>query len=240
MNLKKINTYIQQLGYRTALPSFVLEIVRKTLDQHSRLSYAQVGEDIVLDWFFPLDVGFYVEVGCNHPKAYSNTFNLYKKGWRGICIDANESLIREHKRYRKRDISVCSAISDREQEVIFTEFVDPLISSVDAAHVAKWIEERPVKSKRSLTTKTLDNVIRGFNAPNDFDLLSIDVEGHDYEVLLSINLSRYRPKLILIEMHGFDISNPNANKVYAHLVSMNYRMIGYLVVNGYFVSKDAA
>jgi FkbM family methyltransferase len=238
MKLNKINVYIKQLGYRGAIPLFLLDLVRRAFGQHSRLSYAQVGEDMILNWFFPSNEGFYVEVGCNHPKAYSNTFNLYKKGWRGICIDANESLIREYKRYRKEDISICAAISDREQEVVFTEFDDTLISSLDVAHVANWIEMRPVKCERILTTRTLDNVLHGFNPPNDFDLLSIDVEGHDYEVLLSINLNRYRPKLILIEMHGFDISNPDVNKTYSYLVSMNYRMVGYLIMNGYFVRNN--
>jgi len=59
-------------------------------------------------------------------------------------------------------------------------------------------------------------VLHGLDTPNGFDLLSIDVEGP--EVLLSINLNRYRPKLILIEMHGFDISNPDANKIHCRLV----------------------
>jgi hypothetical protein len=32
-------------------------------------------------------VGFFVDVGCFHPLFYSNTWKLYKKGWRGVNID---------------------------------------------------------------------------------------------------------------------------------------------------------
>ena len=31
-----------------------------------------------------LDIGFYVDIGCNLPKSRSLTYLLYKKKWRGI------------------------------------------------------------------------------------------------------------------------------------------------------------
>ena len=45
--------------------------------------YSQFGEDkilkeLILDNF---NNGFYVDVGCFHPKKHSNTYLLYKKGW---------------------------------------------------------------------------------------------------------------------------------------------------------------
>lgn len=235
--INKIKTYIAQLGFLGAFGFFLLELVRRICEPHSKLSYAQVGEDMVLNWFFSANEGFYVEVGCNQAKAYSNSYNLYKKGWKGICIDANENLIFEHKHFRKKDISIYAAISNVEQELKFVEFFDSLVSSLDIKHVAKYKEIRPIKSERMLTTRTLDSVLDEFNAPNKFDFLSIDVEGHDYEVLLSINLNRYRPKLILIEIHEFDISNPNPNKIYNYLISMNYKMVGYIIMNGYFIDN---
>jgi hypothetical protein len=39
-------------------------------------------------------------------------------------------------------------------------------------------------------------------APKKFDFLSIDVEGHDREVLQSIDLGQYQPEVILIEISG--------------------------------------
>jgi FkbM family methyltransferase len=237
LNFNKINIYFKQLGYLRAVPLIILETTRMIFDRYGRTSYAQTGEDMILNWLFPSNKGFYVEVGCNHPKAYSNTFNLYKRGWNGLCIDANKNLILEYKRFRRNDISVCAAISNHKRKAIFTEFFDSFISSLELEHVVKWEKKKPIKQRRTLITRTLNDVLYEFNAPKCFDLLSIDVEGHDYEVLLSINLNRYTPKFILIEMHKFDISNPSSNKIYNYLISMNYVMIGYLVMNGYFAKK---
>lgn len=52
---------------------------------------------------------------------------------------------------------------------------------------------------------TLDNILRATDIPNDFDLLSIDIDGNDYWILESIK--EYRPKIICIE---YNPSIPNA------------------------------
>lgn len=83
-------------------------------------SYAQFGEDRVIDSFFGgRDHGFYVDVGCNRPIAYSNTWKLYLRGWRGIAIDANPTLIAEYARMRPDDIVLAQVISTSSAPVDF-------------------------------------------------------------------------------------------------------------------------
>jgi len=50
----------------------------------------------------------------------------------------------------------------------------------------------------------LDNLLAGTPMPVDFDLLSIDIDGNDYQVWASVN--RYRPKVVIIE---YNQSIPN-------------------------------
>jgi hypothetical protein len=45
--------------------------------------------------------------------------------------------------------------------------------------------------------QSLDNLLAGTAIPEDFDLLSIDIDGNDYHVWAS--LARYRPRVIVIE-----------------------------------------
>jgi len=52
---------------------------------------------------------------------------------------------------------------------------------------------------------TLDNILRATDIPNDFDLLSIDIDGNDYWIFESIK--EYRPKIVCIE---YNPSIPNA------------------------------
>ena len=54
-----------------------------------RKYYAQSAEDIYLQSLLRNDKRhFYVDVGCNHPYRDNNTYYFYKRGWRGINIDA--------------------------------------------------------------------------------------------------------------------------------------------------------
>ncbi len=40
-------------------------------------------------------VGTYIDVGCNHPKRFSNTYALYRAGWRGLAVDLDPSLCKQ-------------------------------------------------------------------------------------------------------------------------------------------------
>lgn len=51
---------------------------------------------------------------------------------------------------------------------------------------------------------SLDNILNGIDIPNNFDLLSIDIDGNDYHIWESIHI--YEPKVVVIE---FNPSIPN-------------------------------
>jgi hypothetical protein len=56
---------------------------------YSKKSYSQEGEDMILNRIFEFrNSGFYIDVGAHHPMRFSNTYFFYRKGWRGINIDA--------------------------------------------------------------------------------------------------------------------------------------------------------
>jgi hypothetical protein len=38
-----------------------------------------------------------------------------------------------------------------------------------------------------------------YEAPVDFDYLSVDTEGAEYEILAKLNFNKYRPKIITVE-----------------------------------------
>jgi len=60
-----------------------------------------------------------------------------------------------------------------------------------------------------------------------FDLLSIDVEGNELDVLISLQLDVYRPRLVLVEIHGFDLPAPCFSEIYSYLNSNGYGLKGY-------------
>ena len=235
MKLKRIRVIFYQFGILCGIRVLLAEVARRIFEPWLIPSYSQTGEDrLILAMLGGLERGFYVDVGCNRPHYWSNTFALYRKGWAGLCIDALNELVDQHKKLRKRDSSVCAVISDKERLTEFTEFENSCVSSMSPAHVEEWRSQSRIKRVRQVKTVSLSSVLKVCNAPQSFELLSIDVEGHDFEVLCSLDFGTYRPKLIVIEMHGFNLLAPADSKIYNYLVENHYELVCFALMNGYF------
>jgi hypothetical protein len=217
----------------------LLALARIPLGRSVRLSYAYTGEDRIIESLLkPLitENGFYVDIGCNDPRFISNTFLLYKRGWRGICVDANESLIKKHKKIRPRDKAMSALISNEEKEMEFVELTNNVLSSTDSRHLTEWINQgQKVVSKKIIRTKTLTQVLDELQAPSSFDLLSIDIEELDLMALQSLDLKKYQPKLIVVEAEDFDAENPKQHPIYHLLSGQGYHLAGYILTNLYFL-----
>ena len=54
------------------------EYLELATSDYSKISFSQLGEDIVLQHIFnnviKISKGFYIDIGCNHPVFISNTF----------------------------------------------------------------------------------------------------------------------------------------------------------------------
>ena len=100
--------------------------------------------------------------------------------------------------------------------------------------------ETIARAATTVNTVTAQSIFEAQQVPKEFALLSIDVEGHDYEVLTSFDLDEFRPRLIVIEMHQFVLGNvdPQNQKIIDHLAQHNYEMAAYATLNGYFVRRD--
>lgn len=173
-------------------------------DGYATKSYSQEGEDMILRRIFEekKTVGFYVDVGAHHPKRFSNTYFLYKKGWVGINIDAMPGSMALFKKMRPRDINLEIAISDKKQVLTYYVFNEPALNGFsqtlsaerDRKGIYRIIDE--IKLETSTLAEVLDT-----HLPIDIgiDFLSVDVEGLDLQVLKSNNWNKYKPKVILVE-----------------------------------------
>lgn len=206
-----------------------------------QFAFSQTGEDLLLRKLLGLRKGvFYVDVGSNHPVRYSNTLNMYLDGGMGICIDANKDLVDLFRKIRKRDIVVRSAISDVEEEVTFHISSDDLVSTADTETFEEWSKKWNFEKEEVIKTRTLNSVLVE-NLPDNqkIDVLSIDVEGYDFKVLKSIDLDLYRPKIIVIEIHGLQLlsSDSTKNDIIKYLSNYGYILKHYANINAYFIDS---
>jgi len=232
----QLNSTRMQIGWLRLLFFLVAKVCKKLTDPHATVSYSQFGEDGVIEAFFrQQENGIYVDIGCNHPIIYSNTWKLYVKGWHGVCVDPNPALIKQHKKLRPNDIAIQTVVSSNTDPVDFYfSRKSHLISGVGEKTTGAWKRTADNADIVRCHPITLSSILQTHNIPHQFELLSIDVEGHELEVLSTLDFTHFQPALIVIEMHHFDIANPQADPIYLKLMSNHYYLQSYLKPNGFF------
>jgi len=91
-------------------------------EKYSKKSYSLSNVDLIIERIFKKkDKGIFIDVGCNHPIKYNNTYLLYKKGWSGINIDLDTESINQFNKLRTRDINIQTLITsyDNEEKDLF-------------------------------------------------------------------------------------------------------------------------
>lgn len=99
----------------------------------------QEGEDMILARYFESQstTGFFVDIGAHRPKRFSNSYAFYRKGWRGINIDAMLVSMEIFKGDRKRDINIEIAISVEPHTMNYHIYNDPAMNSF-SSELAKY------------------------------------------------------------------------------------------------------
>ncbi len=206
-------------------------------------SYSQCAEDLIVKMFLQVDrslsPGFYVDVGCHHPRRGSNTYGFYKSGWRGVLIDMEDDKVRVAKWARRRDIVVQAAVSDRVENV---DIYSPGDFSTNATIDAEAAAHHPEYQRlHQIETETLTDVLERCDCPSEFDFLNIDCEGNDFRVLKGLVLDRYAPKVICIEIweskQGLD--GLMASDIHQHLHAHEYELRSWSIFSAIYVRRVA-
>jgi len=209
-------------------------------------SYSGGAQDLIINSFFKnKKKGTYIDVGCYHPYIGNNTKLLYDKGWSGINIDLDFHTIDFFNFVRKRDENINIAISDKEGEKDLYFFHNR--SSINSL---SEIRKKEAKEIRKIQTKTLNSIFENSKFKNEqINLLSIDVEGHEIEVLKSFNFEKYAPEMLVIEFLERDIINNSEfhnqnisailnSEVYKHMIKNNYHFVNWLHIDLIFVHNS--
>jgi uncharacterized membrane protein len=92
------------------------------------------------------------------------------------------------------------------------DFNGNLMSSVNGARLSST-------NLSVVKTITLEKLLDMNNVTN-IDLLSLDTEGYELNILKGLNLTKYRPVYMLIEIYKHDYNN-----IIIYLESNNYRLL---------------
>jgi FkbM family methyltransferase len=175
-----------------------------------RQYYSQNGEDCLLWKFFAYKKeGLFIDVGAFDGRFLSNTYSFEQQGWKGICIEPHPVYFKLCNQLRTNSICINAAcVKSPDLEKIFF--------NADEIGLLSGIKKNPVIQKRyqkiglefkgfkeiEIQTVTLNQVISQYVQKNqEIDFVSIDVEGTELDVIKGIDLSRYRPRVIVVEIN---------------------------------------
>ena len=203
-------------------------------------SYGGCGEDIFISKFFrDLNKGFYVDVGALHPINGSLTYLLYQKGWNGINIDMMQENLKLFNIFRKRDVNLDIAVSSSKGSINAYLFEVGSGVNTNQLKLAKKWKNKINKDfvTRMVKKNTLNNILKNYRVIKDFDFLNIDVEGHEFDVLKGLNLNKYRPKLISIDIHVLKTKEIFRTNIFKYLSKNNYELVSQYKQTSFFTPK---
>ena len=166
-------------------------------------SFSECGEDALVIRFLSeickIQTGNYIDIGANSAVSSNNTISMYLRGWRGVIVEPNPSLIPGFRRIRPGDTVIQKVVSSKDNlELTFYEMEPNLVSTLDF-EVVKYhlnIGYRLIQESQ-IQSISLNTICAMFKEPVHF--ISIDTEGHEYEILSTFDFERYKPLAFCIE-----------------------------------------
>lgn len=165
---------------------------------------SQFGEDIVLwDLFRGQADGFFIEAGAYDGVTLSVSYLFEAIGWRGLLVEAIPEACAACVRNRPHSRVVNAALSKRGcgGETEFTVVEGSAWKQLFSYHHATQDHLARIRDCDRRTVRVplmaLGVLLESHEGPIDF--LSLDVEGAEPDVLDGLDLTRHRPRVMLIE-----------------------------------------
>ncbi|HWP26705.1 MAG TPA: FkbM family methyltransferase [Xanthobacteraceae bacterium] len=185
---------------------------------------------LVREFFGGARNGYFVEVGANDPHALSQTWHLEQLGWTGVLVEPQPDLAARLVRARTASVFAVACTSPEHAGRTMPFYLAGPHSALDRDRMTHGAQPARVIE---VPTRTLDSILQEAGAPSPIDFLSIDVEGHELEVLRGFSFARWRPRLIVIEDHVEGLAK------HWFMQSNGYRLIRRVGHNGWYVPGDS-
>lgn len=156
--------------------------------------------------------GYFIDLAANEPVQISNTRALERDyGWKGLCIEPNSRYWQALSQTRSCSL-VTNPVSNVEEPMLMTE--RGAFSSFVPKHKQEWRASAGLNATAlrraglmKVRTRRLDKLLTEHRAPATIDYLSLDVEGHEYEAMLSFPFDTHRLLLLSVERPKPQLTN---------------------------------
>lgn len=197
---------------------------------------AQHGEDAQLAARFGHKRGgYFVEVGALDGEKLSNTYYFEKElGWSGVLVEADPRQAENCRQTRSASfVANRAAVAPGAPASVTLEVADGQeeFSTLSPNRVyAGILAERNITTHGiEVPTATLDQILVEAGTTH-IDFVTIDVEGHELDVMRGFDLARWRPTVVLIESAG---GAPNV-RIAVQLFRAGYARVRRIVINDWY------
>lgn len=172
--------------------------------------YSQNNEEQIALNYFKDFKGTLLDLGANDGKTFSNSLRLIQKGWKATLVEASpgtfDKLAELHKGNEEVDC-VNIAVSNVNGTLKFYESGtllggddESLVSTLDKRELARWGDS--VKYKETTVESVNFKKLLSLSKYQQFDFITIDVEGLDYIMLAQMDLKALGCKMLIVETNG--------------------------------------
>jgi FkbM family methyltransferase len=241
------------LGLRSKISNSILAFKKiiyakiKSKEMIERQSYAQCGEDIIIDfllmWIGVNDV-LYLDIGAHHPAWLSNTYYFYRRGYRGILIEPDEELCKNLRKKRPADtvlnLAVGASGDSKMHMYIMTSRTLNTLDLAQAEQLQLTGRER-IEAIRDVRCLGINEILLEYFEARTPNLVSLDIEGMDFDVLKAWDFSRFRPEVFCVETLTYSQNNEERKltKTIDLMLANGYRVYADTYVNTIFVCHNA-
>ncbi len=172
--------------------------------------FSQYAEDRILSNIFK-HPGICVEVGAHDGIQHSNSYYFERVGWRCILVEPHPLSCQKIRARRSSALFECAASDEPGSVTLHLTDEVPELSTLqnNKAHFKRINREGGTVYEVSVPARTLDDILTDSLIPT-LDFITIDVEGHELQVLRGFNIEKWRPRILIIEdlTEGFDTLVP--------------------------------
>lgn len=151
--------------------------------------------------------GTFVEVGANDGLLVSNTWGLAVRQWRGVLVEPVPALAsacrKNHRTHPKVTVAEVAVGDGSQSEIslsIAGAFTTANPSQLSEYASNEWSSYEVTGRTIVVPSQTLDSLLKDNAIPPGFDVLVVDVEGFESAVFAGFTLSKWRPKMMIVEL----------------------------------------
>lgn len=156
-------------------------------------------------------------------------------GWQGLYIEpvadyARRCFLRHQKNAGVKVLHCAIGAEEKEIEI----HVGGPLSTISDAMVDKcnglsWAQGYHQGHVEKVRQYPLERVLRKHGVPRNFDVMSIDVEGYEWQVVQNFPIQQWAPSLVIVELHDtnpeYQEEWPSNNLVASYFRDNHYEVI---------------